>query len=89
MGQLRNEMENQLKLEGYSYYTRKSYLQHVKQFVAFYRKDPRQLTAKDIEKYLLYLLDEKKVSRSYVNQAVSRRQAEQSHSHLIYSKDFL
>ncbi|HBR10298.1 TPA: integrase [Candidatus Acetothermia bacterium] len=37
----------------------------------YYRKDPRQLAASDIERYLLYLLDEKHVSHSYVNQAVS------------------
>ncbi len=43
-------MEEQLKLEGYSYRTRKTYLQHMKQLVAYHKKDPRQLAAPDTEK---------------------------------------
>ncbi|HID95056.1 MAG TPA: hypothetical protein EYP53_03235 [Candidatus Latescibacteria bacterium] len=71
MGELQQRMEERLKLEGYSYRTRKTYLQHMRRFVAYHRKDPRQLAASDIQRYLLYLLDEKRVSHSYVNQAVS------------------
>jgi len=64
-------MEERLKLQGYSYGTQKTYLQHMRQFVTYYRKDPRQLAPSNIERYLLYLLDEKHVSHCYVNQAVS------------------
>ncbi len=71
MGELRRQMEERLKLEGYSYRTRKRYLQHMRRFVAYHRKNPRQLAASDIERYLLYLLDEKGASHSYVNQAIN------------------
>ncbi|MCD6169386.1 MAG: tyrosine-type recombinase/integrase [Candidatus Latescibacteria bacterium] len=71
MGELQQRMEERLKLEGYSYGTRKTYIQHMKLFVAYHKKDPRQLAASDVERYLLYLLDEKEVCRSYVNQSVS------------------
>ena len=70
MGELRQQMEERLKLEGYSYRTRNRYLQHMRRFVAYHRKNPRQLAASDIQRYLLYLLDEKGASRSYVNQAI-------------------
>lgn len=49
MGALPPEMENQLKLEGYSYHTRKTHPQHMKQFAAYHKEDPCQLTADDIE----------------------------------------
>lgn len=71
MGELQQRMEERLKLEGYSYRTRKTYIQHIKLFVAYHKKDPRQLAACDVERYLLYLLDEKEVFHSYVNQSVS------------------
>ena len=40
MGQLQQQIEKRLKLEGYSYRTRKIYIQHMKLFVAYHTKDP-------------------------------------------------
>jgi len=71
MGELKDKMKMQLKLEGYSPRTIKTYLLHIKQLVAYYGKEPQSITADEIEKYLLYLIDEKQVSHSYVNQAVN------------------
>ena len=71
MGKLKNKMEMQLKLEGYSPRTMKTYLLHMKQLVVYYAKEPKSITTDEIEKCLLYLIDEKQVSRSHVNQAVN------------------
>lgn len=71
MGELKQALHRELRLRGYSRLTIKVYIQQVKDFVAFFRRDPRQLEERSVEVYLLYLADVKKVSVSYRNQAVS------------------
>lgn len=63
--------EKELKLRGYSQKTRKVYLHHVGKFLQYFMKDPALLDELHIKEYVLYLIDEKRVSRSYHNQAVS------------------
>jgi len=64
-------MDNELKLNGYSQKTRKTYLGHVQRFISFNLKDTKDLGGDDIRKYLLFLLETKENTHSYVNQAVS------------------
>ena len=65
-------VEDRLKVEGYSRKTTKTYLRELRKFVECIRpRHPRDLDADDIRAYLLYLIEEKGVSRSAVNQAIS------------------
>ncbi len=67
-------VEDRLKVEGYSRKTIKTYLRELRKFVKYiYPRHPRDLNADDIRAYLLYLIEEKGVSRSAVNQAKRRR----------------
>lgn len=63
--------EKELKLRGFSQKTQKAYLHHIGKFLCYFMKNPVLLDESHIKEYMLYLIDEKKVSRSYHNQAVS------------------
>ncbi|MFL0269288.1 site-specific tyrosine recombinase/integron integrase [Candidatus Clostridium radicumherbarum] len=66
-----NLMEDEIKLKGYSFKTRKSYISHIKRFSSFLNKDLQEFTAEDVKRYTLFLLEDQKVSHSYVNQSIS------------------
>ena len=64
--------EERMKVEGYSRRTIKAYLRELRKFGEYIRpRHPRDLDADGIRAYLLYLIEEKGVSRSAVNQAIS------------------
>lgn len=65
------KLSDQLKLKGYSSKTIKAYVGHIRRFVDYNDDDPLVLNKKDIDKYLLYLLDDHSCSHSYVSQAIS------------------
>lgn len=69
--ELVEKTESTLKLKGYSSQTIDVYKGHVQRFFEFIKKRPDQVVNEDIEKYLLDLLDQRKVSYSYMNQAIS------------------
>ncbi len=71
MGKLRRLMLQQMRLRGYSPLTIKVYLQHIRNFVRFFGKDPSTMGKSEIYEYLNYITCEKDVSRSYRDQAVS------------------
>jgi site-specific recombinase XerD len=61
-----------LKLKQYSPKTIKTYSTMLHLFMGFYKsRDLNDLSDVDIREYLLYLVDEKKVSQSYQNQAIN------------------
>ena len=60
-----------LVLQGYSPRTRKVYLGHVRRFLAWRSGESEQAELPDPMAYLLHLVEEVGVSRSYHNQAVS------------------
>lgn len=60
-----------LKLKGYSSLTINAYIGHTLRFFNYIKKKPDQVVNEDIEEYLLNILEKKRVSFSYVNQAVS------------------
>ncbi|WP_052326471.1 site-specific integrase [Halobacteroides halobius] len=65
------EVERQLKLKGYSPKTIAVYLSHVKSFIRFFDNNLDRITNKKVNKYLLYLLEERGLSHSFVNQAIN------------------
>lgn len=61
-----------MKLWRYSPHTVKSYAHHLSQFLKYFKNgDVRQLTARQVQEYLLHLVETKRVSISYQNQAIS------------------
>ena len=68
MGKLREQMKGDLELKGLSPNTQKIYLRQVSQFSRHFRRSPHHLGEKEVREYLLYLIREKKVSTSTVNQ---------------------
>jgi integrase/recombinase XerD len=67
MGQLRNRMEEELRLRGRSDSTIKQYIGCARCLVRYYRRAPEQLSCEEVRQYLLYLLEERKVSSATFN----------------------
>lgn len=65
------QMKQELKLKGYSNKTIKAYISHIKRFDNFIKKDLNSIDTDDIKKYILFLLDQKEASHSFINQAIS------------------
>ena len=68
---LYNNMEEELVLKGYSKKTIKSYIGHIRRFETFIEKQLNNINTADIKRYTLYLINEKKTSHSFANQAIS------------------
>ncbi len=68
---LYKRMEEEIKLKGYSFKTKKSYMSHIKRFSSFINKNLDEIVNQDVRKYSLFLLEDRSVSHSYVNQAIS------------------
>jgi integrase/recombinase XerD len=64
-------MEEEIKLKGYSFKTNKSYMSHIKRFSSFINKNLDEIGNQDVRQYTLFLLENRNVSHSYVNQAIS------------------
>lgn len=69
MGQLRDRMEADLKLAGYSPATRKVYLLYARLFTKYHMRSPAEMGEQEIRRYLLHLVEEKKISRETYRQA--------------------
>jgi integrase/recombinase XerD len=66
------QFENKLKTMRYSESTIRNYSSALKEFVHFFREKPLEALAQaEIEKFLLYLADERKVSTSYLMVSIS------------------
>lgn len=66
-----NNMTREMKLKGYGTKTIKSYTSNVRSFLIYSDKMPEDILNEDVKDYLLYLIDGKNVSHSYVNQCFS------------------
>ena len=65
-------VEQKLKLRGYSENTQRTYLQHFKEFLRFYPDShPVDLSEMEIRNYILYLIEQRKLSKSTQNQAIN------------------
>jgi len=67
MGALRDRMFANMRMRNFSPRTIKAYLWHVKEFTRYVGKAPDLLGEEEVRQYLLYLLDERKVSWSNMN----------------------
>lgn len=71
MGEMRRRMESELKLRGLSQRTGKCYLGVIENYIRFHDKRPaEQMGSPEARAYVLHLIEEKKLSRSAVVQAV-------------------
>ena len=68
MGRLREQMKGDLEIRGLSQRTQEIYLSQVRNFSRHFNRSPRYLGEREIKKYLLYLIREKRASYSHVNQ---------------------
>ena len=69
MGQLRDRMQTDLKLRGYSPSTRKIYLLYARLFARHFMRSPAEMGETEIRDYLLYLVEQRRVSRVTLRQA--------------------
>ena len=70
MGEVRERMEQDLFLRGVAANTRETYLRYAKQFVAFHRRDARQLDTEDVRAWVMHLRRAGRAPRS-INVAMS------------------
>lgn len=68
MGQIRDRMEADLRLAGYSPSTAKVYLVYARLFVKHFRRSPEAMGEREVRAFLLYLIQERKISRGTVRQ---------------------
>ena len=68
MTPLRQRMLDALVLRGKAPRTQESYIDAVARLARHYRRSPETLTADEVQRYLLHLLRQRKLSRSSVNQ---------------------
>lgn len=71
MTTLRERMTQDLRLRNFADNSIISYLRAVRQYAEYFNRSPDQLDDKHLRKYLLYLLEEKKVAQGTFNQAVA------------------
>ncbi|MBW1667384.1 MAG: site-specific integrase [Deltaproteobacteria bacterium] len=71
MGELYNQMKMDLELKNFSPKTITCYLDWMVRFVRHYGRLPVEMGEEEIRNYLYYLMKEKKVSQSSINQAYS------------------
>jgi hypothetical protein len=80
MTELRNRMIEDLRLRNYSDKTIRVYTDTVADFARHFHKPPDELGVEEIRQYQLYLLDERKLAWSTLQQ---RTAASAAHSHWV------
>ena len=71
MTPLRQEMIDGLKLRNFSSRTQEAYVRSVKDLAVFYKQSPKNITAQQIHKYIIYLINDRNLSWSSCNVAIS------------------
>jgi site-specific recombinase XerD len=67
MGALRKQMDEDLLVNGMSVRTREAYLYSVSGLAKFYRRSPDRISEAEVQRYLVYLLQERKLAWSSCN----------------------
>ncbi len=67
MNTLRKQMEADMALRGLAYRTRETYVESVARLAKFYGRRPDQISETECQRYLLYLLEERKLAHSSCN----------------------
>lgn len=70
MGTLRKQMDEDMVIRGMAERTRESYLNAVAALAKHYRRSPDRIGADEVQRYLLYLLQERKLAWSSCNVAL-------------------
>lgn len=68
MRPLREKMEADLKIGGYSPGTRRIYLYYAKKYAMYFRRSPARLGAEEVRRFLLHIVEERQASRSTLKQ---------------------
>jgi len=71
MSELRTRMDNDMLLRGMAARTRESYVAAVARMARFYRRSPEQVSAPEVQAYLLHMLQEEQLSWSTCNIAAN------------------
>ena len=71
MTKLRQRMIEDMQLRGLAPATQRNYVAHVAAYARFFQRSPDELDQEAVREYLLYLLNERKMSPEGVNQQVS------------------
>ena len=74
MGALRKRMEADMVVRGMALRTQQTYIESVAKFAKYYDRSPEQISEAEVERYLLYLLQEKKLAHSSCNVVASALQ---------------
>src|SRR5438552_3703478 len=74
MRPLRQQMQADMVVRGLALRTRETYVEWVARFAKFHGKRPDRLGEAEVERYLLHLLEERKLAHSSVNIACSALQ---------------
>ena len=69
MSELRTRMIRDMALRGFSPRTHKSYVAAVVKLAKYYKRSPDQLTKDEVQAYLAYLIQQRKLSWSTCSQA--------------------
>jgi site-specific recombinase XerD len=65
------EFQDFMKLKAYSWQTQKLYLGHLKRFISFVDMNLDKVESNEIRKYVLFIMENNKHSKSFVDQGVS------------------
>lgn len=71
MGQLRDRMDEDLRLRGLSAATRRNYLLYCRKFAGFYHRSPEELGELEVRRYLLHLIEVEQVAYATYRQVYS------------------
>ncbi|MEW6668404.1 MAG: site-specific integrase [Thermodesulfobacteriota bacterium] len=71
MGELRDQMEKDMRLRGLSPRTISTYLACMKNVAAYFRRSPAELGDEEIRDYLYHLIEERKASQAVISQNYS------------------
>jgi integrase/recombinase XerD len=71
MSKLKEQMLADLQLKGITPSTQRKYLREVSNFAKYFGKSPEELGEKEVKEYLVYLLEERKLSRGTYRNYVS------------------
>lgn len=67
MSALRKQMQADMVLRGMAERTQQAYIGAVARFAKFYNRPPHEITSEEVQRYLLYLLRERKLAHSSCN----------------------
>lgn len=71
MTPLRQRMTEDMQLRNLAPSTQRNYIAHVAAFARFFRRSPDQLDSEAVREYVLYLLEERRISPEAINQVVA------------------